>query len=99
MVYDAAVLRNLDTLQPFRKAFRYILLEESRAPDAAVETLHSDGTAADVRKNHRRNRFVVRRQLTLSNPFSGKQHLLRMCDQAISFAGNVESADYADFPN
>src|SRR4051794_28158728 len=84
MMHDAALLRDLDPLEPFRKASRHILLPEPFGRDSLRIPLHGDRPAGDVRKHDRRNGFAVTRQIALGNSGVWKQHLLGMRNHGAS---------------
>src|SRR5262249_10206454 len=84
MVYRPALFLYLDALQPFREAFRNVLLKESLLGDSTVEPLHGDGPTTNVRQHGGRNHLVIRREFTLRNAVIREQHLFGMRDQCAS---------------
>ena len=84
MVHDAVFLRNLDTLQPFWKSFRHVLLEKSFFTDAGRKAFHGDGTANDMRQHHGRNPLVISGEFAFRNPVIREQDLFGMRDHHVS---------------
>src|SRR5688572_5941704 len=84
MVHDAVFFRNLDALQPGRKALGDVLLPESLGADAGGIPFHREWPPAQMWQDHRRHCLVVRRHVSLGDPVVGEQHLLRMRDHACS---------------
>src|SRR5262245_21081730 len=80
MVHDAASLGDLDSLQPFRKTFRDVLLQKSFFTDARRIAFHRYGTAHDMRQHRGRHHFVVSGEFALRNPVIREHDLLRMRD-------------------
>ena len=77
---DAVLLRHLDALEPVGKSLRDVLLPEALLADAGRVALHRDRAALDVRQDHRRHRFVVRRQVALRDPIVREQEFFGMRD-------------------
>src|ERR1051326_488224 len=84
VVNDAVLLRNLDALQPIRKALRDIFLDKTFLTDARGETLHRHRPLNDMRQHHACNHFVVRREVSLGNSVIRKQNLFSMRDHNVS---------------
>ena len=84
MVHDAVFLRDLDTLQPFRKSFRHILLNKSLLTDAGRKAFHRDGTTNNMRQHHGRNHLVVSGEFAFRDPVIGEQHFFGMGDHHVS---------------
>src|SRR5438874_1714435 len=84
MVNDAVFLRHVDALEPVGEALRDALLPEAFLIDAGRIPLHRDRPPANVRQQHRRDRFVVRRELAFGDAVLGEQHFLGMRDHGAS---------------
>src|ERR1043166_10212798 len=80
MMDRAVLLRNFNALEPLRKTLRHVLLKETLLGNAAMVALHRDRPTTQVRQHHRRDHLVVRGELALRDPVSGKQDLFRMSD-------------------
>src|SRR5690349_3975883 len=80
MMDDALLLGHFDAFQPIGKSLRNVLLPESLTSNPRRISLHRHRPAAQVRQHHRRDGFVVRRQLSFGDPVLWKEHLLWMGD-------------------
>src|SRR5688572_23579647 len=84
MVQTAALLLHFDARKPGWKALGDVLLHEALLVDARRKALHGDRPVAKVRQEGRRQRLVIRGELTFADAVTRKEQLFGMGNHGLS---------------
>src|SRR5512144_2592101 len=85
MMNGATLLWYFHAVQPFGKAFDYILLKKSFCSNPTMIALHRDWTSSQMGQHHRGDHLVVVGQLALGYTIRRKHNLVRVGDHTIHF--------------